>query len=203
MATTRFVLRGSACLFHSLAFALVASCGSSTQSAENRAGSAGSVAAQSAGASGASQGIAGAAGAAAGSGGAQAGGAQAGGAGAPAGSGGAPAGGGSAQAGSAGTASGIECSSNGDGFPTFDRSCGTTEDCVAVVHQRNCCGTRIITGINSAELARFDESETACRADYPACECAQGPTTTDTGQTAPGSAVPAACSAGICTTYVP
>jgi hypothetical protein len=88
-------------------------------------------------------------------------------------------------------------------FPTFDRSCSTLADCTAVVHRVDCCGTVVITGINSAELARFNAAEQICDPEYPACGCRQSPTMTDTAQTATSSSEPVECLTGTCTTYVP
>lgn len=121
------------------------------------------------------------------------------------GTGGASAGGtGGGSAGTGGGSSGVNCSSvKPSAFPTFDRSCTTPTDCVAVVHRVDCCGTHVITGISSAELARFNAAEQICDPEYPACGCAEQPTLTDTGQTATSTSEPLECLTGTCTTYVP
>jgi hypothetical protein len=121
------------------------------------------------------------------------------------GAGGASAGGGGGgTGGTGGNASGVDCHlTKPSAFPTFDRSCSTPGDCAAVVHRVDCCGTVVITGINSSELARFNAAEQICDPEYPACGCRQSPTMTDSGQTATGATEPVECLTGTCTTYVP
>ena len=106
--------------------------------------------------------------------------------------------------GSAGSTA-VDCQGPGlpKGFPSFDRSCSESSPCSAVVHQLNCCGTRIVTGISATEVARFTAAEQTCEAQYPECECAQGATTTDTGQVVSGLDAPVECHMGTCTTYTP
>jgi len=129
-----------------------------------------------------------------------AGGASGGGAGGgSAGTGGAGGGGGTG-----GSSSAVDCHlKDPTGFPSFDRTCSTLNDCTAVSHQISCCGTRVLTGIKTSELTRFNAAEQACEAQYPACGCAQSPTTTDTGQVATSASEPVECLMGTCTTYVP
>ena len=131
---------------------------------------------------------------------AQCGGASGGGAGGgSAGTGGAGGGGGTG-----GSSSAVDCHlKDPTGFPSFDRTCSTLNDCTAVSHQISCCGTRVLTGIKTSELTRFNAAEQACEAQYPACGCAQSPTTTDTGQVATSASEPVECLMGTCTTYVP
>ena len=118
------------------------------------------------------------------------------------GAGGASAGGGSA--GTGGSSSGVDCHlTKPSAFPTFDRTCNAAGDCTAVVHRVDCCGTLVITGIKSSELARFNAAEQLCDPEYPACGCHQSPTMTDTGQTATSTSEPVECLTGMCTTYVP
>jgi hypothetical protein len=121
------------------------------------------------------------------------------------GTGGTSAGGtGGTSAGTGGDSSGVNCRSvKPSAFPTFDRSCSTLTDCAAVVHRVDCCGTHVITGISSSELARFNAAEQICDPEYPACGCAESPTLTDTGQTATSTSEPVECLTGTCTTYVP
>jgi len=86
-------------------------------------------------------------------------------------------------------------------FPTFGRYCRGNADCVAVLHQSDCCGTFVALGISGGERARFDESEQACRASYSPCMCAPRQLTTDDGSVVRDlTEVVAACVAGECTT---
>src|SRR5689334_17306859 len=41
----------------------------------------------------------------------------------------------------------VQCTANPPVFPTFDKHCLTTQDCLLVFHQINCCGTRVAIGI--------------------------------------------------------
>jgi hypothetical protein len=88
-------------------------------------------------------------------------------------------------------------------FPSFDKSCSTDSDCVAKLHQVNCCGTRVSIGINVSQSAAFDVTEAACAAQFPACGCAEQATTGEDGKTMPdySDSFPVACKAGQCTTY--
>lgn len=103
-----------------------------------------------------------------------------------------------------GTSSGVNCSpTKPSAFPTFDRSCSSLNDCSAVVHRVDCCGTVVITGIKSSELTRFNAAEQTCDSQYPACGCHNSPTMTDSGQTPTSTSAPVECLMGTCTTYVP
>ncbi len=114
-------------------------------------------------------------------------------------------GGSTATGGAGGTTVEVACANGGSpSFPTFDRACMADGDCVIALHQINCCGTLDALGIASAEKAAFDEAEATCESQYPACGCAQGPTTTDEGSTATDlAAISVQCIGGQCTTYVP
>ena len=107
------------------------------------------------------------------------------------------------EAGASGASSLVECSNRPVTFPTFNRGCGASSDCGAVIHQINCCGTRVVTGVSSSEVARFNVAEQECDDEYPACGCAAGPTMTDTGQVVTGRSAPVECLNGVCTTYEP
>lgn len=90
---------------------------------------------------------------------------------------------------------------------TLDRRCTIQTDCWLGIHQTDCCGNTSAIGINNADRGRFDMLEPRCRASYPACGCASGPTRTDSGETtANPTAVRLACVAAgpqrTCRTYV-
>src|SRR5262249_20329033 len=87
-------------------------------------------------------------------------------------------------------------------FPSFDRTCANDSDCVAVEHQTDCCGTRLAIGIRVSEQARFDAAEASCRANYPTCGCAAGPTKVDDGSWLLSSdRAGVLCSSGTCKTF--
>lgn len=97
----------------------------------------------------------------------------------------------------------IRCGAGGEGFfPSFDRSCRATTECVVAVHQTDCCGNSRATGINAAQREAFDAAEAICRPMYPGCGCAARPPVTDDGEVAGFStAIPVECRAGVCTTF--
>ena len=94
-------------------------------------------------------------------------------------------------------------------FPTFDRGCGSDENCSFSLHQSDCCGNVAALGFNHGEKTRFDAAETAYRAACPAaCGCPAGPIMTDSGTTTFDKSkvgvrcVGAATGTGTCKTYV-
>jgi len=84
-------------------------------------------------------------------------------------------------------------------LPSFDRGCSADADCIVAVHQINCCGTEIATGLNHSERAAFDSFEAACVVTYPGCGCASLETMADDGTTGWGDAS-VSCVVGTCTT---
>ena len=72
----------------------------------------------------------------------------------------------------ANTEASVVCQSATPVFPTFDRSCTQTSDCFAAVHQVDCCGTHVASGINISQIAAFNAAEMQCRGMYPECGCA-------------------------------
>lgn len=90
---------------------------------------------------------------------------------------------------------------------SIDRRCLSDDECAVAMHQVNCCGTFVATGISASEAESFAGLEAACEASYPGCGCATQPTTTDSGETVgEPSTVQVACitrgPGGICMTYV-
>jgi hypothetical protein len=98
----------------------------------------------------------------------------------------------------------VDCVASPQVFPTFDRACWDDLWCSVLFHQIDCCGNLKALGMLHPELERLASSEQLCKSQYPACDCAGGTITTDTGQTATdGSQVKVQCRSGLCTTYVP
>jgi hypothetical protein len=129
------------------------------------------------------------------------------------GSGGAPDG---SAAGSAGTvaedaatdapfdAASVDCATNPPAWPTFDRACWDDAWCSAAMHQVDCCGSVVATGILHPESMKFELAEAVCRSQQGICDCAPKPTRTDTGQVATDpAAIKVRCQSGVCTTYLP
>lgn len=90
---------------------------------------------------------------------------------------------------------------------TIDRSCSVDEDCVAVLHQTDCCGSSVMIGIRNTAYPEYGASEPACMASYPACECPAMLPTTDSSETVTDtSTVRAACVSrgprAVCLTYI-
>ena len=65
----------------------------------------------------------------------------------------------------------VVCEGATPAFPTFDRSCTQTSDCIAAVHQVDCCGTHVASGINISQSAAFNAAEMTGRGMYPECGC--------------------------------
>ena len=56
--------------------------------------------------------------------------------------------------------------------------------------------------MNDSAQAQYQNLEPKCEAMYPACGCAEGPSTADDGSSIPLNATPGiACVQGVCTTY--
>jgi hypothetical protein len=91
----------------------------------------------------------------------------------------------------------IACEANGQLFPPLDRACTVDADCGVALHQVDCCGRLRAIGIQEEERAAFDAAEALCRAEYPDCDCAPGPTQADDGTT--GETARALCVEGECT----
>ena len=101
-------------------------------------------------------------------------------------------------------ASGIVCMAGGGGaFPTFGRACTEVTDCVAVLHQTDCCGNMAATGIRADEEAAFNAAERTCREMYPRCRCPVGPTVADDGTMGLGEDFVVECAENVCTTTFP
>jgi hypothetical protein len=124
----------------------------------------------------------------------------------PTGGGGAGGTGGGTGTGTTGsTGTGVQCGgANPSQFPSFDKSCNADADCSLVFHQVNCCGTKTAIGINNNEAASFAAAEAVCESQYPACGCAEGPTTAEDGKTPdPSGMIQVHCDAGLCKSFVP
>jgi hypothetical protein len=94
-----------------------------------------------------------------------------------------------------------------DFVDSLERACTTDDTCVVGLHQVDCCGSMVASGIGAAERDRFDAAEAACRATYPLCDCLPRPTETDSGETADDpSSIQVGCISGgparTCLTYV-
>jgi len=113
------------------------------------------------------------------------------------------AGGAAGQGGEAGSAGqrAVACTGSAQYFPDFDRSCATDDDCAAVIHQTNCCGSEAAFGIRASELPAFNTAEATCDQQYPACGCAsfgidvEDETRVDFGAK---DKIAVACDAGVC-----
>jgi hypothetical protein len=116
------------------------------------------------------------------------------------GSGGAGAGGAGASGGAGGTTSTSACQ---DAL-AVDRRCITDADCVAVMHEINCCGAESWIGISASAAVRFASLEKVCDAGYPKCLCATGAPVAEDGSVVPfGQAAGVTCAAGACRTFSP
>jgi hypothetical protein len=93
-------------------------------------------------------------------------------------------------------------------FPSIINTCSTATDCAIGFHQTDCCGNVLAMSFNQAESSRFASDENFCDLQIPACNCAGGTITTESGQTASSRAVvQVRCVSNsvqlVCQTYVP
>jgi hypothetical protein len=87
-------------------------------------------------------------------------------------------------------------------FPDVDKVCVVDQDCALVLHQLNCCGSMAALGIDADDVDAFNQSEAACAADSPQCDCASVPTTAEDGQTEQDGEIVVTCDSGICESEV-
>lgn len=87
-------------------------------------------------------------------------------------------------------------------FPGVDKACVAAEDCAVVTHQLDCCGSLAALGIDADDVDAYNESEAACAAQFPGCECASKPTTAEDGQTEQDGQIVAVCVEGMCQSAV-
>jgi hypothetical protein len=86
----------------------------------------------------------------------------------------------------------------------LDRSCTSSNDCIAVSHTTNCCGQEQVFGLRASEQARFTMLEAQCDPTYPACGCAaQQPFADDGSPLRFQQTAGVTCVQGQCTTFVP
>lgn len=105
---------------------------------------------------------------------------------------------------STGDPNAIMCGGEDPQFPEFDRTCAVVRDCTVVFHQIDCCGTLVAWGLSGAAGKPFNEAETECVAQYPACDCAPMPTTADDGKsTEDPTQIMVGCIDGMCSSFVP
>ena len=52
------------------------------------------------------------------------------------------------------------------------KNCSTSADCGLVQHERDCCGTELLLGINVGSVQAFESAEAVCDASAPHCACA-------------------------------
>jgi hypothetical protein len=81
----------------------------------------------------------------------------------------------------AGAADIVMCTAGEVVFPDIGRACVDERDCYVAVHQVDCCGTFIATGISLSQSDRFERAEATCRSMYPRCRCLARPTEADDG----------------------
>jgi hypothetical protein len=101
----------------------------------------------------------------------------------------------------ASSSSGEACT--GVGLPSFQKGCGTSDNCGIALHQIDCCGTKIAFGVNHSEVSPFDQAEQVWEMMCPSCGCSPQPTRAEDGQSGASSDVKVACVNGQCTTYFP
>lgn len=80
-----------------------------------------------------------------------------------------------------------------------DRACTHDDECVAVSHLLDCCGSMTVTGINRRDQSRFEAFERECEAPKKTCKCEAAATTIDEGRLT--TAAPRVrCRQSVCTT---
>jgi hypothetical protein len=95
----------------------------------------------------------------------------------------------------------IDCSSNPQVFPAFDKTCATVDDCVIVFHT-DCCGP-LALGITRGQEEAFAAAEATCSGQCPPLGC-DHQTIAEDGDVAPqDSDIQVECAADQCMTFVP
>jgi hypothetical protein len=103
----------------------------------------------------------------------------------------------------AGDAGAVQCWGANPTFPGFDKACDGAYQCGVGLHQTDCCGNRVALGLVASQMDAFDDAEAICDAQYPDCECAQGPIAADDGgSTYDPAEIKVACVDGECRTFV-
>ena len=101
------------------------------------------------------------------------------------------------------SASAITCNAPGGTFPPIDQRCAMASDCVAVLHQTDCCGNSAAIGIATSQRATFDAAEMACRMRFPGCGCpALAPLADDGNRSFDMNQIGVVCRMNRCFTYV-
>ena len=85
-------------------------------------------------------------------------------------------------------------------FPSFQKGCGTTANCIIKLHQIDCCGSMAAIGLNHGEFAAFDQSEQAWESSCPRCKCVAKATVAEDGNSGPNADVKVSCDNGVCRT---
>lgn len=75
----------------------------------------------------------------------------------------------------------LACFDDAGAVPSAMRTCNVASDCIVDLHQTDCCGTTVFTGIAKASQAAFEACERPWLAHFPGCGCA-GRFMTDDGK---------------------
>ncbi len=98
----------------------------------------------------------------------------------------------------------VRCTGANPTFPTIDKRCSTSADCVVVRHTTSCCGSALLMAINHGDVGRFQAAETICDAQYPACGCASFGVDVEDGTVLPSGSenlVVASCDNMVCRSH--
>jgi hypothetical protein len=89
------------------------------------------------------------------------------------------------------------------------KACNDDGDCVALLHQDDCCGNQTWIGVAKSEEATVRACETASRSTFPACGCPASSPKTEDGMSVDFDGRPSVhcvdrtSSSGICKTTFP
>lgn len=86
------------------------------------------------------------------------------------------------------------------GFPSFQKGCGTTANCIIKFHQVDCCGSMIAIGLNHSEFDAFDKTELSWETSCPKCKCVAKATVAEDGKSGLNADVKVSCDNGTCRT---
>ncbi|MFI5299920.1 MAG: hypothetical protein ACHREM_17670 [Polyangiales bacterium] len=101
------------------------------------------------------------------------------------------------------------CDEAGVLFGESTKQCHAASECTFYVHQTDCCGDTVLTGVTKAALAAVTACESTWDKHFPGCGCAEGPPKTDDGKTTTFGATPTVTcgdfttGGGICLTSTP
>lgn len=95
------------------------------------------------------------------------------------------------------------CKADAGIFNDVIKGCTVDIACVVVLHQIDCCGSKVAIGINHASKDAFTQDETTWESSCPACGCPPAPTVAEDGKPCDLTTCKVSCDNGQCRTSGP